>query len=59
MELKINILELTIDEIVRKIKSIKLDPNLISLTLHVKSNIYIYTGKYTKTNKNHVYPQNM
>jgi|LakMenEpi03Aug12_release.lakeMendotaPanAssembly.Ray.scaffolds.fasta_scaffold523520_1 hypothetical protein len=56
MELKINILELTIDEIVRKIKSIKLDPNLISLTLHVKSNIYIYTGKYTKTNKNHVYP---
>jgi len=56
MELKINILELTIDEIVRKIKSIKLDPNLISLTLHVKSNIYTYIGKYTKTNKNHACP---
>ena len=40
MEFKINILELTIDDIVRKIKSIKLDSNLISLTLHVKSNIY-------------------
>lgn len=36
MDTKINITELSIDEIVRKIKAFKADPNLIGLTLCVK-----------------------
>lgn len=37
MEIKIDLLELTYDEILRKIKSIKMDPSLQSLSLLVKS----------------------
>lgn len=48
-EIRINILDLNADEIARKIKSLKADPNLVSLSLCIKRRNISKSGKNATT----------
>mgnify|MGYP006995450929 CR=1 FL=1 len=49
MEVKINLLDLTPDEIMRKIKAFKSDANLVGLTLFVKRKESTKSAKIIKS----------